>query len=49
MPAATRAGQNAIKIQMTMKMIDPNHQPLAATSISTSLFGLFCASRPPDQ
>jgi hypothetical protein len=31
---ATRAGQNAIAIQMMKKAIDPNHQPLAATSIS---------------
>jgi hypothetical protein len=32
--AATRAGQNAISIQRMKKMIDPNHQPFAATSIS---------------
>jgi hypothetical protein len=35
--AATRAGQNAISIQRMNKMIDPNHQPLTATTISAAV------------
>ena len=44
--AATRAGQNAIRIQMMKRMIEPTHQPFTARIISASMTGTCMTWKP---